>query len=125
MRRPPKTPNTLYALEATEYAQQQGQFDSFHHAAYKALWADGKDLGDLAVIRDIAEGCGLSWPELGKRLESGYYRDTVLQQFQEARELSIQAIPTFLVGNLLFSGAQPYEVFEMVMKRVMVRQESP
>ena len=29
MRRPPLTPYTMYALEATEHAQQQGKFDAF------------------------------------------------------------------------------------------------
>ena len=53
MRPPSVTPNTAYILEATEYAQQQGRFLEFHHAAYKAYWEDGKDLGDLAVIGPI------------------------------------------------------------------------
>ena len=51
MRPPPVTPNTLYALEATEYAQQQGKFMEFHHAAYKAFWEDRQDLGDLGSPR--------------------------------------------------------------------------
>ena len=32
-----RTPNTMYALEATEYAQQHGKFMEFHQAAYRAL----------------------------------------------------------------------------------------
>ncbi len=59
MRRPRLYPNTMYSLEATEYAQQQGKFMEFHKAAYKALWEDGKDLGDLSVIGSVAESAGL------------------------------------------------------------------
>ena len=40
----------MYALEATEFAQQNGKFLEFHHAAYEAYWTDRKDLGDLEVI---------------------------------------------------------------------------
>ena len=54
MRPPLVTPNTMFALEATEYAQQHGKFLEFHHAAYKAYWEDGQDLGDLAVIEQVA-----------------------------------------------------------------------
>ena len=114
MRRPPVIPYTIYALEATEYAQQQGQFDAFHLAAYKAYWEEGKDLGDLAVIQGLAMGCGLDWPELSERLESGYYRETIDTQFQQATSLGIHGIPAFLIGNQLFTGAQPDDVFKLV-----------
>ena len=117
MRRSPITPNTMYAMEATEHAQQQGLFDTFHLAAYKAYWKDGKNLGDLAVIEELALECGLDWSVLSERLESGYYRDTILAQYQEAVDLGIQGIPAFLIGNQLFTGAQPYEIFKLAMTK--------
>jgi predicted DsbA family dithiol-disulfide isomerase len=117
MRPPGRTPNTLYSLEATEYAQQQGQFDAFHLAAYKAYWEDGKDLGDIAVIEELALKCGLNWPELSERLDSGYYREIVIAQFQQARGMNIRGIPAFLIGNQLFTGAQPYEIFKLAFAR--------
>ena len=117
MRRASLTPYTMYALEATEYAQQQGQFDAFHLAAYKAYWEDGKNLGDIAVIEGLALKCGLDWRELSERLESGYYRETVLAQFQQARGMNIRGIPAFLIGNQLFTGAQPYDIFKMAFAR--------
>lgn len=117
MRRSPKTPYTMYILEATEYAQEQGQFDAFHRAAYKAYWEDLKDIGDLEVIRETAQSCGLDWGELSQRLESGYHRKTVLAQYQEALELGVRGVPAFLVGNQLFTGAQPYEIFKLAVSR--------
>ena len=119
MRPPPVTPNTMYALEATEYAQQQGKFMEFHQAAYRAFWSEGKDLGDLKVMGEIAEGVGLDSGELLTRLEEQHYTSTVMEQYQEALNHGIRGIPTFLVGNLLFTGAQPYDVFKEAMKRVL------
>ena len=118
MRRPAKTPYTLRSLEATEYAQQQGRFDEFHLAAYEAYWEDGKDLADMDVLRDLALETDLNWNELSERLESGYYRETVMAQHHQAVGLGIRAIPAFLIGNQLLVGAQPYEVFQMAMARV-------
>lgn len=117
MRKPSIMPYTMYALEATEHAQQQGQFDAFHLAAYKAYWEDDKNLGDMQVIKDIALQCGLDWPELSDRLESGYYRDTVVAQHRQAVSLGIRGIPAFLIGNQLFTGAQPYEIFKRALAR--------
>ena len=117
MRRPSKIPYTLYSLEATEYAQEQGRFDDFHLAAYKACWEDDKDLGDLKVIEELALKCELDWPELSERLESEYYRDTVLTQYKQAVDMGIRGIPAFLIGNLLLTGAQPYEIFKLALAR--------
>ena len=117
MRRSARTPYTMYILEATEYAQEKGQFDAFHRAAYKAYWEDLKDIGDLEVIRETAQSCGLDWGELSERLQSGHHRKTVMAQYQEALHLGIRGIPAFLVGNQLFTGAQPYEIFKLAVSR--------
>ena len=119
MRRLPLVPYTMYALEATEYSKEQGAFDAFHHAAYKALWEDKKNLGDLEVLGDLANDCGLNWPELRDRLESGYYRETIISQYQEAVSMGIRGIPAFLMGKMLFTGAQDYSVFKKVLSQVL------
>ena len=119
MRPPPVTPNTMYILEATEYAQQQGKFLEFHWAAYKAMWEDRQDLGDLAVIEGIAQSVGLDSAELIERLECKHYTETVMGQYQEALQYGISGIPTFLVGNLMFTGAHPYDIFKIAMDRVL------
>ena len=114
-----RTPNTMYALEATEYAQQHGKFLEFHQEAYKALWSDKKDLGDIDVLSRIADSVDLDSEELRSSLEQETYSGVVMEQYQEALNHGIRGIPTFLVGNLLFTGAHPYDVFKEAMKRVM------
>lgn len=124
MRPPPVTPNTMYALEATEYAQQQGKFLEFHQAAYKAYWSEGQDLGDLAVLEALANATALDGAEMRQRLESHHYSAAVMAQYQEALQHGIQGIPTFVVGNLLFTGAHPYPVFQAAMRRVLGQEGS-
>ena len=119
MRRSELIPNTLYVLEASEYAKEQQCFDDFHRAVYRAYWEDKKNLGDLEVLGEIAQGSRLNWPDLRDRLESGYYSDIVMSQYQEALGLGIRGIPAFLIGSFLFAGAQNYEVFQTVMERAM------
>ena len=118
MRRFPLTPYTQYALEASEYAKEYGQFDSVHRALYRAYWEDGQDLGDFAVLERVASDCGLDWPELRDRLESRYYETEIANQFQEGLNLGINGIPGFLMGNILFTGARPYSVFRAVMGKL-------
>lgn len=119
MRRPSLTPFTMPSLEATEYAREVGMDEAFFGQAMKAYWEEGVDLGDMAVIESLAKSSGLDWAVLRPRLESGHYRDQVLAQHREAVSLGIRGIPAFLIGNLLFTGAQPYEVFKRVVNRVL------
>ena len=119
MRRPPLTSYTMFALEATEYAKEYGQEDPFHRGLYRAFWEDGLDLGDLDVIKGVTDHCGLDWPELKQRLESRHYEESVTNQFQEAVSMGVRGIPAFLIGNIMFTGARPYEVFQAVMGKVL------
>jgi predicted DsbA family dithiol-disulfide isomerase len=117
MRPSQRTPNTLYSLEATEYAQQHGKFMEFHHAAYKAFWEDRRDIGEVGVLAEIADSVDLDGADMVKSLEERVYSSTVMAQYREALQYGINGIPTFLVGNLLFTGAHPYEIFKQAMDR--------
>ena len=119
MRRPPIVSYTMYALEATEYAKEQGAFDPFHKELYRTYWEDGKDLGDLEVIGDVAGTCGLDRRELLDRLESGHYQGQVMSEFHNATDLGIRGIPAFLIDRYLLTGARPYETFQAVMEKVL------
>ena len=68
-----RTPNTLYALEATEYAQQHGKFLEFHHAAYKAFWEDRQDIGEMEILHKVGHEVGLDADDMVKSLEEGIY----------------------------------------------------
>ena len=119
MRRPSLTPFTMLSLEATEYAREVGMDQAFFGLTMKAYWEEGVDLGDIAVLESLAKSSGLDWEVLQPKLESGHYREQVLMQHREAVSLGIRGIPAFLIGNLLFTGAQPYEVFKRVIDRVL------
>ena len=119
MRRPSLTPFTMLSLEATEYAREVGMDEAFFGQAMKAYWEEGVDLGDMAVLESLAANSGLDWAVLQPRLESGHYREQVLAQHREAVSLGIRGIPAFLIGNLMFTGAQPYEVFKRVIDSVL------
>ena len=124
MRRPPIVSYTMPALQATEYAQEQGAFEPFHRGLYKTYWEHGKDLGDLGVIGEVAVECGLDWSELADRLKSGHYEETVMGQYREAMEHGIRGIPAFLIGKYLFTGARPYQDFQQLMDRVLTEEEA-
>ncbi len=119
MRPPLVTPNTMYALEATEYAQQHGKFMEFHHAAYRAYWDERKDLGQLDVLAEVARSVSLDADEMIQCLETHEFSSRVTGQYQEALQYGIRGIPTFVVGNLLFTGAHPYDIFKSAINQYL------
>jgi len=42
-----------------------------------------------------------------------------MEQYQQALGHGIRGIPTFVVGNMLFTGAHPYEIFQSAMSKVL------
>ncbi len=83
------------------YAKGVGLDNEFHHAAAKALWEDGANLGEMPVLKEIAEKVGLDWAELAERLESEQHREEVFQESQAARDLGVGGTPTYRVGGEL------------------------
>ena len=104
MRRPQWSPNTMSVHEATVYAKEQGKDSEFHHLAAGAYWETGADLSDMDTLKGIAEKSGLNWSELSPLLESGHYRERVLQDYEAAKETGVSGTPTYLVAGELLKG---------------------
>ncbi len=119
MKRPPLIPNTRKAHEATEFAREKGRLLQFHRAVFRAYWEDERDIGDSAVLCEIAAGCGLPAGELRQALADERYAATVQAQMDWSREAGVSGVPTVIFEErFAVVGAQDYEVFRDVAQRV-------
>lgn len=118
MRRPQWSPNTMLVHQATLYAKEKGMDDVFHHAAARAYWERGADLGDISVVRDVAEECGLDTNELSGRLEAGHYRQQVLDEYERAKGLGVGGTPTYQIAGNLLPGDVSLEALEEAVRGV-------
>jgi len=116
MRRPQWSPNTLRAHEATAYAKEQGKDGEFHHLAAQAYWETGADINDLDVLKGIVEAAGMDWGELGPRIESGQYRETVMREYEAAKEKGVTGTPTYMIGGELHGGDVGIEELRKAIK---------
>ena len=120
MRRAKLTPYTIHAQAVTEYATKFGKANEFHHAAYKAFWEDGVNLGDFDVLSEIATGVGLDWQDVLPKLEAREYDRLIQDQFDEALKLGVTGVPGFLIDDRIwFTGAQPIEMFRLAAKKAL------
>jgi len=104
--------NSRLAMQASEFARDQGKFDSFHEAIFHAYFTELRDIGDLAVITDIARQVILDPRKLQAALQENRYLPRLQAVTEEARQLNITAAPTFLVNSQFkIVGALPVETF--------------
>lgn len=110
-------PNTRLALEATEFARDKNSFSQFHAAVFKAYFTDGKDIGNLPVLLDIAGEVGLDGEELKNALENKIYAPRIEANRKLARDSQVRVLPTFLAEDWRIVGIQPDEVFVQKLKK--------
>ena len=117
------TPYTFPALEATEFAKNSGLELPFHKAINEHYWAKSENNENVEVLTQIGKDVGLDSSLLSKTLIDGTYSQTILEQYNEARSYGISGIPAIAIGKYLFTGARPYEFFQMVIEKVLEEDE--
>ncbi len=116
LRLPPVQPRSRKALEAAEFAREKGLYDEMHNALFRAFFEDGRDIGDVEVIVDVAAPVGLDPNELRRALSEDRYMEKVLADEELSRKLGVSSVPTMLVTPAgaqlseaeVITGAQPY-----------------
>jgi predicted DsbA family dithiol-disulfide isomerase len=109
--------NSRPALQAAEFAREQGRFNEFHPALFSAYFSHGLDIGDLDVLSEIARDAGLDAVAMKNVLQSGKYMQTLARAQEEAARLGVTGVPTFLIEDKkTIVGAQPLDVFRKTLR---------
>jgi predicted DsbA family dithiol-disulfide isomerase len=113
--------NSRPTLQAAEFAREQGRFDAMHHELLKVYWDEGRDVSDMAVLREVATRAGVDVAGMEAAVKEDRFGDYLDARRHEAEELGINGIPAHVVADkYLVMGAQPYDLFERVMAKVGV-----
>ncbi len=121
---PDYIPNSRRALEATEYAREQGKAEEFHHVVFRKYYGEGLDIHQWPVLRAAAEEVGLNAEEMQRATDAGKYHAMLDSEIETAQELGVNAVPTYVLNDKYgIVGAQPYEVFERVLAKLAEEQK--
>lgn len=99
-----RTYNTRLAQELGIWAEAQGRGDAYRWAAFRTYFAAGRNIGDPAVLAEIAAEAGLDGAEASAVLEARRFREHVDRAWARARQLGVSAVPTFLAEGRLLVG---------------------
>jgi predicted DsbA family dithiol-disulfide isomerase len=106
------TYNSRLAQELGKWAEAGGRGDAFHHAVFRAYFAEGLNIADKTVLMDVAASVGLEREEAGKMVNDRPYKSAVDDDWRRAYDLGITAVPTFLADGRRLVGAQAYETLK-------------
>ena len=109
-----RTPNTAAAHQLIDLAQKQGRGTPVVDALFKAYFEQARDIGDAAVLAEIASGAGVTgWPQQADGKQ-------VAALEEDVRNLGISAVPTFILNRKLgVSGAHPPEALAQAIQEAL------
>ena len=73
-------------------------------AVYRAIWVDGKDMNDPAVVGAVLQDAGFDARQLLALTQQQQVKDGLKTVTQDAAARGVFGAPTFFVGNQMFWG---------------------
>ncbi len=109
-------PNTFNAHRMIHWAGLEGKQTAMISALFRAYWQEGRDIGNIKTLSEIAGEIGLDAAAMARLLATDADVEALQAREKHARERGVNAVPTFLIANqYVVSGAQPPEVWGQVI----------
>jgi 2-hydroxychromene-2-carboxylate isomerase len=95
---------SLLPLRAAYVAEEHGRLREFSHRAFAAFFADGRPLGDLDVVAQIADEAGVPAEALREGVERQEIKDRLRAATDAALAVGVTGVPSVIVGEHVFWG---------------------
>lgn len=114
----PESVDSFEAQVASFYVDEEypEQWLTFDEAVFEALWIDGRDIGDVDVLADIADETGLDGGEIRTAVADEQLRGRLREQFAESQQDGVTGVPTFVYDGYGARGAVPPEQLERLVE---------
>lgn len=111
--------NTRLALEASEFARDQGLYEAVHKRLLSAFFQAGEDIGDKETLLRLMAEIGLDRVSLAEALDNGVYTARLQAIREKAKEHDVMSLPTFIINDQeKIVGARPYETFQQSLRQI-------
>jgi len=121
-----RSPNTLDSHRVIRWAASAGVQDALVERMFDAYFVQGRNIGDRAVLAEIAAGAGMDSGLVAELLDKGADREIVEKEDLLAHEMGISGVPTFIFENrYMISGAREPEVLVRIIDKAveLLKQE--
>jgi predicted DsbA family dithiol-disulfide isomerase len=109
-------PNTLDAHRLVRWSMTTGLQDEIVEQLFHAYFEQGLDIGNAAVLTEIAAGAGMDGEVVARLLAGDADRELVEREDSLAHEMGISGVPTFIFANkYAVSGAvEPEQLVDVI-----------
>jgi predicted DsbA family dithiol-disulfide isomerase len=121
-----RSPNTLDAHRLIRWSASAGLQEKVVDRLFKGYFVEGRDIGDRAVLIEIAGQCGLDAKLVEKLLAEGADADLVRQEIEQAQAMGVSGVPFFiLAGRIGVPGAQEPSVLRRAIAQARQAMREP
>jgi predicted DsbA family dithiol-disulfide isomerase len=121
-----RAPNTLDSHRLIRWAALTGAQDEVVERLFAAYFENGEDIGDIRILADIADVCGMDGAQVADMLESDQDLALVEREDQLAREMGVTGVPAMIFANkVAVSGAREPQVLTMVIDKALEMANQP
>ncbi len=111
-----RTPNTIDAHRLIHWAGIEQKQNTVVDALFNAYFKDGRDIGHIDVLCDIADSAGMDAATVRKLLSSDADVDDIRKRDTHSRDMGVNSVPTFIVANQhAVPGAQSADLWRRVL----------
>ena len=112
---PPKDPHTpaLFCLASIEMGIKM----EFGFKVLEQLWAKENDISNLETLKFIANELKINFDDLSKLAMSDKIKKIYEENTQEAINMNIFGVPTYIYNNEMFWGQDRLELLEYSLKK--------
>ena len=111
-----RMPNTLDAHRLIHWAGLEGRQAAMVAALFAAFFQNGRDIGDVATLVELAAAVGMDPAVVARLLASDADRAEIAARDTHARARGVGAVPTYVIANRhVLSGAQPVALWGQVI----------
>jgi predicted DsbA family dithiol-disulfide isomerase len=115
-----RRPNTVDSHRLVHWAEATGVQDDVVERLFIAYFENGEDIGDIRVLSDIADFCGMDGVEVARLLESDEDVALVEREDRLAREMGVTGVPAFIFGGrVAVSGAREPEMLAAAIDKAL------
>jgi predicted DsbA family dithiol-disulfide isomerase len=107
-----KTPNTFDAHRLIWHAGRRDRQNDVVDGLFRAFFTEGRDIGDRAVLVDVAAKAGLEQADVARFLDGEEGAREVRAEEAKARDIGVEAVPFFTIaGRFAVAGAHEPDAF--------------
>ena len=119
-----RTPNTRLAHQLMQYALSIGdaqKTEALYQSIFTAYFSEGRDIGLLATLVEIAANNGFDADAAEEYLTRGRGLAKVFEAQRLAQQQGIRSVPTVFIAGEAISGAQPPAIFAAALRAALER----